>query len=149
MKLDIQNFLFVCQTEYHQKLLRRYGKICLLDATYKTTKYAIPLFFVCVKTNVDYQVVGAFMCEQETTESIAEGLNVLADWNADWKPSFFMTDFDEKEINALEEVFEDCFVYLCDFHREQAWTRWVSKADNGVTNVKEEVLLEFSELQGC
>eukprot|EP00794_Sanderia_malayensis_P001973 gene1973-2242_t len=54
MKSDIQNFLFVCQTEYHQKLLRRNGKICLLDATYKTTKYAIPLFLVCVKTNVDY-----------------------------------------------------------------------------------------------
>eukprot|EP00794_Sanderia_malayensis_P017245 gene17245-18965_t len=91
-------------------------------------------------------VVGAFKCEQETTVSIAEGLKVLADWNADWKPSFFMTDFDEKEINALEEVFEDCFVYLCDFHREQAWTRWVSKADNGVSNVKEEVLARIRRI---
>ena len=36
--------------------LERYGnKLCLPDATYKTTRYALPLFFVAVKTNVDYQ----------------------------------------------------------------------------------------------
>ena len=25
-----------------------------------------------------------------------------------------------------------CLVLLCNFHREQAWERWVKKADNGV-----------------
>ena len=39
----------------------------LLDATYKTTRYGLPLFFLPVKTNVEYQVVGAFVCEGEST----------------------------------------------------------------------------------
>lgn len=31
-------------------------------------------------------------------------------------------------------------VHLCDFHREQAWERWVSKTSNEVSHVKNEVL---------
>ena len=57
-----------------------------------------------------------------------------------------MTDFDEKEINAIESVFESCRVYLCDFHREQAWTRWVNKHDHKVTHVKEEVLARLRKI---
>ena len=34
----------------------------------------------------------------------------------------------------------ECTVYLCDFHREQAWERWVAKKDNGVSSQKEELL---------
>jgi len=30
-----------------------------------------------------------------------------------------------------------CFVTLCDFHREQAWERWLSATANGMRNVKE------------
>lgn len=33
-----------------------------------------------------------------------------------------------------------CQVFLCDFHREQAWERWVTKKENGVYNYKDEVL---------
>lgn len=53
------SFLFVHQTEQQQRLLERYGgELCLLDATHKTTKYALYMFFVVVKSNVDYQVNG-------------------------------------------------------------------------------------------
>lgn len=31
-------------------------------------------------------------------------------------------------------------VYLCDFHREQAWERWVNKKDNGVSQHRDEIL---------
>ena len=55
--LSYQKFLFVHQTTWQRRLLSKYGNdICLLDATYKTTRYALPLFFLAVKTNVDYQV---------------------------------------------------------------------------------------------
>lgn len=51
--------LYVHQEEWQRDLLLKYGgEICLLDATYKTTKYAVPLFFLCVKTNIGYAVVG-------------------------------------------------------------------------------------------
>lgn len=32
-------------------------------------------------------------------------------------------------------------VYLSDFHREQAWVRWVNKGKNGVTKEQKETLL--------
>ena len=41
--------------------MTRYGnEMTLLDATYKTTRYNLPLFFLVVKTNVNYAVVGGF-----------------------------------------------------------------------------------------
>ena len=33
-----------------------------------------------------------------------------------------------------------CHVYLCDFHREQAWERWFVKKDHGVSTQKDLVL---------
>ena len=103
---DGRTLLFVHQNAWQRRLLQRYGNdVCLLDATYKTTKYALPLFFVAVKTNVDYQIVASFVTENETTESIAEALGVISDWNPGWCPTYFFTDLCEQEINAIESTF--------------------------------------------
>ena len=49
--------LYVHQTAQQRRLLERYGDdLVCLDATYKTSQYSLPLFFLVVKTNVDYQV---------------------------------------------------------------------------------------------
>ena len=32
------------------------SSLIILDATYHTTKYALPFFFIVLKTNVNYQV---------------------------------------------------------------------------------------------
>ena len=104
--LTRQKLLFVHQSPWQRRLLARYGNtICLLDATYKTTRYALPLFFLAAKTNVDYQVVASFVIQDESTDSIKEALQVLKQWNPEWKPSYFMTDFCEEEMTALEETF--------------------------------------------
>ena len=103
---DGKSLLFVHQNAWQRRLLERYGHdVCLLDATYKTTKYALPSFFVAVKTNVDYQIVASFVTQNETTESIAEALGVLSEWNPGWCPSYFFTDLCEQEINAIESTF--------------------------------------------
>ncbi len=135
-----QKFLFVYQSGNQQRLLRRYGSLVSLDATYRTTKYALPLFFLVVRTNVDYQVVACFVTQDETSGSIAEALRILKEWNPEWTPKYGMTDCDEQEINAMEYTFAEVQVFLCDFHREQAWERWVSRVDHGVHMCKEEVL---------
>lgn len=50
-------FLFVYQSEVMKRLYRRYAPhLVLLDATYKTMKYALSLYFLVVKENVNYQV---------------------------------------------------------------------------------------------
>jgi hypothetical protein len=98
--------LLVYQKPWQQRLLTLYGnELCLLDAAYKTTRYAFPVFFLVVKTNVDYQVVGLFIVEEETTDAIKEALTLFSKWNPTWSPRFFMVDKCEEEINAIESVF--------------------------------------------
>ena len=54
--------LFVYQNCKMRRLYRRYGRnLILLDATYKTTKYALPLYFMVVQTNVNHQVIVHFI----------------------------------------------------------------------------------------
>ena len=47
--------VFVYQSLQMKRLYRLYApSLLLLDATYKTTKYTVPLFFAVVKTNVNF-----------------------------------------------------------------------------------------------
>ena len=86
--------------------MKIYGKdICLLDATYKTTKYSLPLFFVAVKTNVNYQVVASFVIQDESTDSITEALSMIQAWNPEVNPKAFMVDYCAEEIEAIERVY--------------------------------------------
>jgi len=100
--------LVVYQSQWQRRLLARYGSMCLLDATYKTTRYSLPLFFLCVRTNVDYIVAAVFVAQSENSGVISEALELIKSWNTDWNPSWFMVDFCEAEIRALESVFTGC-----------------------------------------
>ena len=59
-----------------------------------------------VKTNVHCCVAGSFVIERETRQAITEALDVLREWNLQWSPRFFMTDFSDPEIKAIKEVFK-------------------------------------------
>ena len=86
--------------------MKKYGnRIALLDATYKTTEYSFPPFFVALKTNVKYMVVGSFAVQEETTEAITEVLGILRSWNKSWNPVCFMVDNCIEEIHCLEHLF--------------------------------------------
>ena len=138
----IQTLLYIHQEEWQQELLQKYGNtIALIDATYRTTKYEIPLFFISVKTNVGYTIVADFIVQNETIQQITEALQIISLWNPEWKPCFFMTDYCEAEMSAIVNVFPSCKVFLCDFHREQAWGRWVKDRKHGLSPSDGELLL--------
>ena len=66
-----ETLLMVHQEKWQQELLVKYGNnITLLDATYKTTKYDIPLFFIAVKTNIGYSIVAEFIVQSESTRRL-------------------------------------------------------------------------------
>lgn len=112
-----ENLLFCYQSKNQQYLLKKYGnEMCLLDATYRTTRYALPLFFLCVRTNVSYEVVGVFISQNENSDSIAEALHIICKCNPDWNPKYFMVDFDSAEILALEDVFPGMFINKQSHH---------------------------------
>ena len=128
--------IFVYQSATMKRMYGMYGKhMILLDATYKTTKYALPLFFLVIQTNVNFQVAAVIVLQEESTAMITKALDIIKKWNPDVLPKYAFVDFDEREITALEVVYADIQVFLCDFHREQAWHRWIVKTDNGVSNV--------------
>ena len=92
----------------------------LLDAAYRTTKYALSLFFVVAQTNVNSQVCCVIVLRQEPTEIITKALKTFKERNPMVSPKYAFGDFDEREIKSLEIVFERVKVFLCDFHREKA-----------------------------
>ena len=98
--------LFVHQLANQKRLLEKYGKeICLLDASYNTTKYSIPLFFLAVKTNVDYQIAGSFAVQEESTYSISKAATIFKSSNNKWKPLAYMVANCNEEISAIVENF--------------------------------------------
>ena len=113
-----QTFLWIHQEKWERDLLVKYGNTrTLIDATYKTTKYEVALFFLSVKTNVGYVVVAEFVVSSESAEEIGEAISILKKWNPDWNPAFFISDFSEAEFLAIKKAFPSTPVYICDFHR--------------------------------
>ena len=57
MKKAMKDFCFIYQSNDMKRIYRKYAPyLILLDATYRTTKYVLPLYFLVVKTNLNYQV---------------------------------------------------------------------------------------------
>lgn len=130
-----QSLLWVHQTKWQKEILAKYGNtMTMIDATYKTTKYDIPLFFLTVRTNVGYIVVAEFIIQAETAAHIEEALRVLKKWNPAWQPDYIMCDYSEAEIMSMESAFPSTTVYICDFHREQSWERWTKDHKHGLTD---------------
>ena len=108
-------FIFI-KRKWQQHLLNKYGNaIVLMDATNKTTKYELPVFFLGNrKINVDYTPIVDYIVQSETADKIAEAWRIIANWNSQWSPPHFMTDYFDAKITAIESVFPQSKVYLCD-----------------------------------
>ena len=78
-----------------------------MDATYKTCKVALPLFFLVVKTNIGYQVVATFIVQTEDMKSISEALKMIKGHieSKGVHVGSFMVDCSAAEIGAIREVY--------------------------------------------
>ena len=105
--------MYVHQEDWQKELLTQYGNtLTLIDATYKTTKYTVPLFFICVKTNVSYSVVAEFIIQSESAEQISEALAVIKRWHPTWNPSYFMMDYSDAEMAAVQNIFPSTQIFV-------------------------------------
>ena len=89
-----------------------YKTICLLHATYKTTKYLLPLLFVVVKTNVDYSVVSSFAVQDETRAAITEPLRIIKKRKSKWDPKCLIMNNCDEEIKPIGNIFPREYIYL-------------------------------------
>jgi MULE transposase domain len=106
--------LMVTRTCYH-----RYGNTIVgMDATYRTTKYGLPMFVMTVIDNHGHgQPIAMFFVQEENGDSIAEVLHLFKEVNPLFQPSYFMIDKSDMEMNGIKEVYPDTCVLICDFHR--------------------------------
>ncbi|KAK3702246.1 hypothetical protein QZH41_016774, partial [Actinostola sp. cb2023] len=95
---------------------------------------------------MEYKVVASFVTQTETIAAIKEALTVIKNWNPEWSPKHFMVDYAIEEISVVEDIFHDFSVYICDFHREQAWERWLAKTSNGMTTLKSKALVAMRRI---
>ena len=94
------------------ELFSRYGnEMSLIYATYKTTKYDLPLFLICVCTNINYSIVAEFIVQSEDTDSILEAVNILNEWNPKWAPNFFSATTQRQKLEHLNRHFLVLFTY--------------------------------------
>jgi len=119
-KIDVPNanLMFVYQSAEMKRLYRRYGGLLLVvDALHRASRYPLLVFFLLVRTNVNFQVVAVIVVQQETRQSLVNALHVVRRWNSDVCPRFALVDFSDEEITALEETFPGYFVveYSCCF----------------------------------
>ena len=89
-----------------------------MDATYRTHRLMLPMFFLAVKTNVGYTLIAPFLLQSEDATSITEALSKIKHYLAKHEISIknFMIDCSPTEIFAIEETFPGGGLYLCDFH---------------------------------
>ena len=106
-----------------------------MDATYRTCRSMLPLFFLALKTNVNYSPIASFIVQNEDAKSISEALPRIKHYisvdGIDIKN--FMIDCSPMEMQSIQEVFPDCGLYLCDFHRNQCWERWFRTIQHGIS----------------
>ena len=79
-------------------------------------------------------VAAEFIIQLETAEYINEALSILKSW----EPQFYLTDYRDAEI-----AFPNKLTYLCEFHREQAWERWVKERKHGLLDTQAATLLDL------
>ncbi|KAL3197487.1 hypothetical protein MRX96_044889 [Rhipicephalus microplus] len=134
--------LFCFQTKFMRSMLKKYGgSVVCLDATHKTSDYALSLFLLVVKRPSGYKPAGVFIIQFETTHCIAEALDVFKQWCDNWSPQYWMVDYSKAEISVIKKVFPESQISICDFHRLQAWQRWLRRKENNISDPDEALRL--------
>lgn len=100
--------------------LRQFWKILVMDCTYKTNKYKLPLFVICGVTNLhtSFYLGYCFMIHEEKEDYIW-ALNALLDMLLEQNipdPKVIITDRDLGLMGAIRDVFPESASLLCVWH---------------------------------
>ena len=100
------------QSKSQQYLLNKYGSFVFLTEVKPKQQdgiwaIAVSLFLICVRTNVDCQVVGTILTNKynDHTKVLKEALTEFKEINNLWKPKYFMIDPSGAMANVVEELF--------------------------------------------
>ena len=96
MRMEIREQVSsIYQTDWQKHLFACYGnEMVLLNAMYRTTRCALPFFFLVLKTHINYQDA-AFITMNES-DCIKEAFTLIKSLNQDGSPRYGMTDYSGK-----------------------------------------------------
>ena len=138
------NLLFIHMTVAQKLLLQHYKNLVLMDATYCTCRLMLPLFFLTMKINVNYSPIASFIVQNEDAKSISRIKQFIGKDGIDIQN--FMISCLPTEMQSIREVFLECGLYLCDFHRNQCWGRWFRKTQHGISQHYELLMSTFKKM---
>ena len=119
----------------------------LLDAMYKTTMYNLAPFLS------QFERIQGTLLQQNssfTLKQMNRSKKLWTSWNSGIHFGHLYTlcvIIQKLKILAIETAFPCATVYLCDFHREQCWERWVKNHKHGLTDNEASELLDL--LRDC
>ena len=101
------------------KLFNTFPTVLVMDSTYKTNNYRMPLFEIvgCTSTKMTYSVGFAFL-HFELEDNFAWALTMLKGllYSKDNMPKVIVTDRDGALMKAVGTVFPKTYTMLCYFH---------------------------------
>jgi transposase-like protein len=102
------------------ELLQRYPEVLLMDCTYKTNRFRMPLLDILGSTGLGTTFYGAFMfLSSETKEDYKEALKMLSDVLKKRRiksPGVIVTDRDKGLMKAIKHTFPATQNILCLWH---------------------------------
>jgi hypothetical protein len=130
--------LFFCHSR-SVELLDSYHHILLLDCTYKTVKYKMPLLHIAGVTGANKTFSVAFCFIAEETQDFYEWalkslLNIFKSNNIPL-PKVILTDREQALINSLPVFAPECYHMLCTWHIQK---NLVTNAAKTIKNKEEE-----------
>ena len=113
---NYQNIFLLHQTRNQQFLLNKYGSLIFFAEINlrSRAKIAISLFLICVRTNVDYQVVATVLCnkcnDQSKALKVKEAIMNFKRINTLWKPKYIVIDPSDSLVTAVTAAFSGIII---------------------------------------
>ena len=54
---------------------------------------------------MNYTVVAEFVIQSENIDNIIEALSIIKSWTHSWDPKYFITDYSDAEMSAINMCF--------------------------------------------
>lgn len=101
-------------------LLKRYPEVLLMDSTYKTNRFRMPLLDILGSTGLGHTFYAAFVflsseIESDYTAALQMLLKVMTVRNIK-QPGVIVTDQDQGLMNAIQSTFPHAANLLCGWH---------------------------------
>lgn len=119
-------FMYGFQTEFQRRILKsKSAQIVCIDGTHGTTSHKTNLFTLLVRDNDGGQGVpiAHLISEKKAKNTLVYWLEAIKEQNKEWQSHTFLTDCDYAQQSAINVVYPEATILLCQWHVKNAWQK--------------------------